>query len=161
MPHSAPVVLSRRRFVGAAVCVTGFAVAGGCALPAVVDRPDPLIPLIDAAARDARELAAADATHGDRVGALRGIADARRVHADALAGLADTADEGEGEGEGEEQPATPAPPPVCPPVDEVRARLRADAALAADVAAEIDGARAEIAGAVSAACTAAAEVVLA
>ncbi|MBS7547516.1 hypothetical protein [Dietzia massiliensis] len=157
MPHSAPVVLSRRRFVGAAVCVTGFAVAGGCALPAVVDRPDPLIPLIDAATRDARELAAADATHGDRVGALRRIADARRMHADALAGLTDTADEGEGE----EQPATPAPPPVCPPVDEVRARLRADAALAADVAAEIDGARAEIAGAVSAACTAAAEVVLA
>lgn len=155
MPHSAPVVLSRRRFVGAAVCVTGFAVAGGCALPAVVDRPDPLIPLIDAATRDARELAAADATHGDRVGALRRIADARRMHADALAGLTDTADEGE------EQPATPAPPPVCPPVDEVRARLRADAALAADVAAEIDGARAEIAGAVSAACTAAAEVVLA
>lgn len=155
MPHSAPVVLSRRRFVGAAVGVTGFAVAGGCALPAVVDRPDPLIPLIDAAARDARELAAADATHGDRVGALRGIADARRVHAGALAELADTADEGAA------QPVTPAPPPVCPPVDEVRSRLRADAALAADVAAETDGARAEIAGAVSAACTAAAEVVLA
>ncbi|AWH92241.1 hypothetical protein [Dietzia lutea] len=155
MPHSAPVVLSRRRFVGAAVGVTGLAVAGGCALPAVVDRPDPLIPLIDAAARDARELAAADATHGGRVGALRRIADARRVHADALAELADTADEGE------DQPVAPAPLPVCPSVDEVRARLRADAALAADVAAAIDGARAEIAGAVSAACTAAAEVVLA
>lgn len=157
MPHSAPVVLSRRRFVGAAIGVTGFAVAGGCALPAVVDRPDPLIPLIDAAVRDARELAAADAIHGDRVGALRRIADARRMHADALAGLTDTADEGEGE----EEPATLPPPPVCPPVDEVRARLRADAALAADVAAESDGDRAEIAGAVSAACTAAAEVVLA
>ena len=155
MPQSAPVVLSRRRFVGAAVGVTGLAVANGCALPAVVERPDPLIPLIDAAARDARELAAADATHGDRVGALRRIADARRVHADALAELADTADEGE------EQPVTSTPPPVCPPVDEVRARLRADAALAADVAAETDGDRAEIAGAVSAACTAAAEVVLA
>ncbi|MGN0102187.1 MAG: hypothetical protein ACI39C_14715 [Dietzia sp.] len=155
MPHPAPVVVSRRTFVTAAAGLTGLAAVGGCALPAVVDRPDPLVPVLDAALRDSRELAAADATHGDRVGALRRIAEARRVHAVSLGELTDLPDSGQ------TPPDAAQVTPICPPVDEVRERLRADAALAAVVAAEVDGARAEIAGAVSAACTAAAEVVLA
>jgi hypothetical protein len=55
----------------------------------------------------------------------------------------------------------PTQAPVCPPAEEVRSRLRADAADAAGAAAATEGARAEIAGAVSAACTAAVEVELA
>src|SRR5699024_2114781 len=119
------------------------------------DRPDPLLGLLEAAERDARELAAADASHGDRVGALRRIADVRRVHAERLTAIV----------ERPEDDATPTPvppdPPVCPPADEVRSRLRADAADAAGAAATTEGAGAEIAGAVSAACTAAVEVELA
>lgn len=155
VPHSAPVVLSRRQFAVAAAGVAGLAVAGGCALPTVTDRPDPLLGLLEAAERDARELAAADASHGDRVGALRRIADVRRVHAERLTAIVDRP----------EDDATPTPvppdPPVCPPADEVRSRLRADAADAAGAAATTEGAGAEIAGAVSAACTAAVEVELA
>ncbi|UVE95620.1 hypothetical protein [Dietzia sp. B32] len=155
MPHSAPVVLTRRHFVVAAAGVAGLAAAGGCALPTVSDRPDPLLGLLDAAQRDARELAAADASHGERVGALRRIADVRRLHAERLTTIVEfPADEGR---------PTPAstPAPVCPPADEVRARLRVDAAGATDAAAAEEGPRAEIAGAIAAACTAAAEVELA
>lgn len=156
VPHSAPVALSRRQFAVAAAGVAGLAVAGGCALPTVTDRPDPLLGLLEAAERDARELAAADASHGDRVGALRRLADTRRVHAERLAGLVDRPQDDE------QQPTpVPTPAPVCPPAEEVRSRLRADAADAAGVAAATEGSRAEIAGAVSAACTAAVEVELA
>ena len=155
VPHSAPVLLSRRHFVTVAAGVAGLAVTGGCALPVVNDRPDPLLGLLEAAERDARELAAADASHGERVGALRRIADARSRHAERLAELVERPVD-------DDRP-TPAPtsPPVCPPVDEVRSRLRADAADAADAAVAAEGTRAEIAGVVSATCTAAVDVELA
>ena len=155
MPHSVPADLSRRQFIAAAAAAAGLAVAGGCALPAGIGHPDALIGLLDAAERDARELAAADASHGERAGALRRIADARRIHAQQLADLVERPDG--------DQRLTPssASPLVCPPVEEVRARLRVDAAGAAEAAAASEGARAEIAGAVSAACTAAVEVELA
>lgn len=155
VPHSAPVALSRRRFVAAAAGVAGLAVTAGCALPAVTDDPDRLIDLLDAAERDAREFAAADASHGEWTGPLRRIAEVRRVHAERLSEIVERPT-------AEGQPSTsPGAPAVCPPVAEVRARLRGDAAGAAEVAVASKGARAEIAGAVSAACTAAAEVELA
>lgn len=154
VPRTAPVVLSRRQFVVAAAGVAGLAVATGCALPTVSDPTDTLLGLLDAAERDARELAAADASHGEWAGDLRRIGEVRRVHAERLAGIVRRPTE-------EGQPTTaPGGPVVCPPVAEVRSRLRADAAGAAEAATLSEGARAEIAGAVSAACTAAAEVEL-
>ena len=52
-------------------------------------------------------------------------------------------------------------PPVCPPLDEVRSRLRGDASRATEVAVDTDGTRAELAASVAAACISAVEVVLA
>ena len=158
MPHSSPAVLSRRRFVAAATGVAGIvgsAAVGGCALPTETDRPDPLLDLLRAAERDARELAAADVSHGDRAGALRRVGDVRRIHAERLAEIV-VRPAGEAQGT-----PTQASPPVCPPVGEVRSRLRSDAAAAAAAATEAEASRAEIAGAISAACTAAVDVELA
>ena len=130
---------------------------GACALPRPVDEPDPLLELAEAADRDARELVSADASHGEDAGRLRRIGDVRRAHAEHLAAeIRRLAPEGEttiGIGTGT--------PPVCPPLEEVRTRLRADARRAGEVAVSAEGYRAELAAAVSAACTAAVEVVLA
>lgn len=156
MPDSAPLIPSRRRFITAigAIGVVGLAVAGGCAVPTIVERAEPLAPLRDAAQRDALELAAADSSHGEYADALRRLADIRRVHADRLGALVDGARTDEPTSTG------PGPAPTCPPIDEVRARLRDDAATAAEAAGLTDGPEAELAGAVSAACTAAAAVML-
>lgn len=157
MPDSPALPLSRRRFVAAAAGLTALAAAGGCALPEPTREPDRLLPLHEAAERDALELGAADASHGGDVARLHRIARVRRVHADRL---------------GEEiarlsPPETSAqdeilrPAPVCPPLAEVRDRMRTDARRAADVAVGAEGYRAELAAAIAAACTAAVEVTLA
>lgn len=157
VPHSPTVVLTRRRFIAVAAGATGLALTAACGTGPAVGDPDPILELLGAAERDARELAAADASHGDRAGALRRIADARRIHAERLGELI-----GEPQA-AEEMSDSPAPDSaaVCPPVDEVRRRLRADAKHAGEIAVSSEGARAEIAAAVAAACTAAVEVVLA
>ena len=156
MPRYAPVPLSRRRFVAATAGVTGLVLAGGC-VPLAADRdPDPLLELLEAAERDAREFAAADASHGDLVTDLRGLAETRRVHADRLTALIDRAEAG---AETTTGPAE-ASAAVCPPVEQVRERLRSDARRAAEVTVDTDGPRAELAASVSASCTAAAEVLL-
>ncbi|HMT48802.1 hypothetical protein [Dietzia sp. UBA5065] len=157
MPLSAPAPLSRRRFVGLTAGVGGLVAAGGCTPPRAADEPDPLQQLADAAERDARELAAADATHGEDVARLRRIADARRTQAERLsAEIRRLAPEGTAEGTAET-----GPPPVCPPIGQVRARMRDDARRAGEVAESSRGYRSELAASVSAACTAALEVVLA
>lgn len=154
LPSSSP--LSRRRFVASTVGVAGLMVAGGCALPTADDEPDPLIELAEAAVRDAEELAAADAAHGEDVARLRRVADARRVHAQRLHEEISLRRSGDDEPYREIlQPA-----PVCPPLEDVRIRLRADARRAAEVAVDAEGYRAELVAAVSAACTAAVQVVL-
>lgn len=149
--------LTRRRFVAASAGLAGLAAAGGCALPEPTREPDPFGALAEAAARDARELGAADASHGSDAARLRRIADVRRVHADHLTAEVLRLDP-EGSATGDEPPPATA---VCPPIGEVRERLRADARRAAEQAAASEGYRAELAAAVSAACTAAVEVVLA
>lgn len=180
MPLSAPVHLSRRRFVATAAGLVGLAVAGGCAVPSPNRDPDPLIRLAENAARDARELVVANESHGSSAGALRRLADVRRVHAEHLTDEVERAASGDlfgsaesdgaggvpGVGSGESSvpgSATSATSvdPVCPPVDQVRARLHADSRSAAEVAVSAEGYRAELAAAVSASCTAALEVVLA
>lgn len=190
MPSTSPVTapgpsLSRRHFVAVTAGVAGLVAAGGCTLPDPEREPDPLLHLAEAADRDARELAAADASHGGDVGRLRRIGEVRRVHAERLgaeirrvdppgdddeagpddgaavaeqAGDAGSGDAGtEGTGPGAAGPAAV----VCPPIGEVRERMRADARRAAEFAASATGYRAELAAAVSAACVAAVEVVLA
>lgn len=156
VPHYPPLVLTRRRFAAVAIGAAGLALAAACG-SAAEDTPDPILELIDAAERDARELAAADASHGERVSGLRRIAEARRVHAERLGELVvdpRTPDEAT------DSPGSQ-PDAVCPPVDEVRRRLRADAERAGEVAVNSEGSRAEVTAAVAAACTAAVEVVLA
>lgn len=163
MPSSAPIapgrLLSRRRFVGVTVGATGLLAAGGCALPSSVVEPDPLLELAESARRDAEQFSAADALHGDHVRALHRLAAVRRTHADRLdeltGGLLTAVTSTPGP---ERDPGTPA---VCPPIDEVRSRLRDDAVRAADVVVDLEDTRAEVVAAVSAACTAAVEVVLA
>lgn len=159
---SAPVALSRRRFLTVSCGAVGLVVATGCAVPALEGSPDPVLDLIRAAERDAREFAAADASHGSYLDAIRRIADVRRVHAERLGELVEfpQGTAAGGTDGADASPAAPATPAVCPPVDEIRSRLRADAAGAADVASASDEVRAEITGAVSAACTAAVEVLL-
>ncbi|MFN3601833.1 MAG: ubiquinol-cytochrome c reductase iron-sulfur subunit N-terminal domain-containing protein [Dietzia sp.] len=157
MPASSTVPVSRRRFVAVTAVATGLVVAGGCAVPLIDDEPDPLLQLAEAADRDARELAAADASHGTDVARLRRIADARRTHAERLSVEIGPTDSAEAPSNGAE-PDTPA---ICPPIDEVRTRLRDDARRAGEVAVASRGQRAELAAAVSAACTTAVEVVLA
>lgn len=156
VPLPAPAPLSRRRFVAAAAGVAGLVAAGGCGLPAVDDAPDPLLELAEAAGRDADELAVADASHGESVAPLRLIADARRVHAERL--YEEIARQRDADAEPPREILRPAP--VCPPLEEVRSRLRADARRAAEVAAGTEGYRASLVAAVSASCTAAVEVVL-
>ncbi|MDV8000428.1 hypothetical protein [Rhodococcus sp. IEGM 1408] len=157
MPSTSSPPVSRRRFVASTVGVAGLVVAGGCALPTVDDEPDPLLRLAAAAERDALELGAADASHGEDAARLRRVADARRVHAEQLSAeirrLAPEAAPTNG--------VEPTPPAVCPPIGEVRIRLRDDAKRAAEVAVASRGHRAALASSVSAACTAAVEVALA
>lgn len=170
MPISPPILLSRRRFIAATTGLAGLAVIGGCSEALPASEPDPLNGLAAAAARDARELAAADASHGSATAGLKKIAEVRRVHAKHLAdevgreaGDEPTPDDGdqadESNSPGEPDPATPSTV-VCPPIDEVLARLRADARTASEFAVSAEGYRAELAAAVSAACTAAVEVIL-
>ena len=156
MLSSAPVALTRRRFLTVSSGAVGLMVASGCAVPALEGTPDPVLELIRAAERDAREFAAADASHGTYLDSIRRIADVRRVHAERLVELVDQPQDTTTD----EATAEPTSPVQCPPVDEVRSRLRADAAGAADVASASDEFRAELTGAVSAACTAAVEVLL-
>ena len=151
--------LSRRRLLAVGAGTAGLALVGGCALPADDRGPDPLLELLEAAARDAREFAVADVSHGDHVTALRALAETRRLHAERLGDLGEQLSPRVDAGA--TGSAAPAPDPVCPPVELVRDRLRADARAAAEVAAGSDGRRAEVVAAVSAACAAAAEVVLA
>ena len=164
MLNSDPPGLSRRRFLAASTGMVGLAVVTSCGVPTDEDTPDPVLDLIRAAERDAREFGAADASHGTYRDAIRRIADVRRVHAERLGELVERPVEA-----GAQEPtATTAATaetesetnPVCPPVDEVRSRLFADAGGAAEVAVTSEGVRAELTGAVSAACTAAAEVLL-
>lgn len=156
MLSSSPVALSRRRFLAVSSGVVGLAVATGCAVPTADDSPDPILELIRAAERDAREFAAADASHGKYADALRRLAEVRRIHAERLGELVDDP--------AASGTAATTPPPgaaaSCPPIAEVRTRLRGDADQAAGVAVAADGARAELTGSVSAACTAAVEVEL-
>ncbi|MDX2355603.1 twin-arginine translocation signal domain-containing protein [Dietzia sp. PP-33] len=163
--HSSPAApVSRRRFVAVSAVVTGLAAVGGCALPVVDDAPDPLVQLAEAADRDARELAAADVSHGDDVARLRRIAEARRTHFERLSaeiGRQTTTGEAPPDDVATEDGVATDRPVTCPPVEEVRARLREDARRAAEVAVDSRGSRAEVTAAVSAACTAAVEVVLA
>lgn len=158
MPDSSTVPVSRRRFVAVTAVATGLVVAGGCAVPLVDDEPDPLLELAEGADRDARELAAANASHGDDVARLHRIADARRTHAEQLSAEIGPTDSTEAPSNGAE--ADP-PPAICPPIGEVRTRLRDDARRAGEVAVASRGSRAELAAAVSAACATAVEVVLA
>lgn len=155
---SDPLHLTRRRFLALSSGLAGLAVATGCGVPAIEDTPDPVLELIRAAERDARDFAAADASHGAHRDAILRIADVRRVHAERLAELVEPS------AEPDVPESTPAAETeadlACPPVDEVRSRLRADAGGAAEVAAASEGIRAELTGAVSAACTAAVEVLL-
>lgn len=159
MPVHSPTPLSRRRFVAVTAGLAGLFVTGGCTLPEATPEDDPLERLARAAARDARELAAADASHGSDAARLRRVGGVRGTHSDRLAAEVDrrNTNPAGGPGPGPDDDATP----ICPPIDEVRTRLRNDAADAAEVAAESEGYRAELATAVSAACTAALEVVLA
>lgn len=156
MLSSAPVALTRRRFLTVSSGAVGLMVATGCAVPALEGTPDPVLELIRAAERDSREFAAADASHGTYLDAIRRIADVRRIHAERLGELFEQPQDAATD----EASADPAPPATCPPVEEVRSRLRADAAGAAEVALASDEIRAELTGAVSAACTAAVEVLL-
>lgn len=152
MLRSAPAALSRRRFLTVSTGTVGLVLAAGCAAPSPDDAPDPVLELIRAAERDARQFAAADGGHGGYSEAIRRIGQARRIHAERLNGLL---------GSGASGTSTPATEPaVCPPVEEVRARLRADADRAGAVALESDGVRAELTGSVSAACAAAEQVLL-
>lgn len=157
VPIAYPVPVSRRRFVAVTAGATGLLFAGGCSLSPIDDEPDPLRLLAEAADRDARQLVAADASHGDDVARLRRIGEARRVHADRLAAEITRLAPDESPSDGVE----PGPPATCPPIGEVRARLREDAKRAAEVAVDSRGYRAELAAAVSAACTTAVEVTLA
>lgn len=156
MPSSSPTLMSRRRFLGVTAGAAGLLAAPGCALPEPDDTPDPVLDLVLSAERDAREFAAADSAHGDHVGALHRLADVRRIQAGQLEAALTSP----------RQTPTPAPsadspePVRCPPVDEVRTRLRADIATATEVALAESGIRAELAGAVAASCTAAVEVLL-
>ncbi|MFL0578455.1 hypothetical protein [Dietzia sp. 179-F 9C3 NHS] len=179
MPSSSPVTahgpsLSRRHFVAVTAGVAGLVAAGGCTLPEPEREPDPLLHLAKAADRDARELAAADASHGGDVGRLRRIGEVRRVHSERLSAEirrvdppGDDDESGTDDGAAVDEQAGNAgsgdagPAAVCPPIGEVRERMRADARRAAEVAASATGYRAELAAAVSAACVAAVEVVLA
>lgn len=156
MPSSSPPLMSRRRFLGVTVGTAGLLAAPGCALPEPDGAPDPVLNLVLAAERDAREFAAADRTQGDLVGALHRLADVRRIQAGQLEAALTSPRETP-----TPAPTTGPPEPVrCPPVDEVRTRLRADIAAATEVALAESGIRAELTGAVAAACTAAVEVLL-
>ena len=162
VPHSAPINLtrpfSRRRFIAVTAGATALSASvGGCSTPSSLGGPDPLQEIADAAHRDAVQFAAADASHGDRVQILHKLAEVRRVHAERLLQM-------------REQPSpdvTPSAPgaeqapPVCPPLDEVRSRLRGDASRATEVAVADEGPRAALTASVAAACVAAVEVVLA
>lgn len=171
MPVDSPTPLSRRRFVAVTAGLVGLLAAGACAVPEPDREDDPLHRLAHSAARDARELAAADASHGDDAARLRRVGEVRRVHAERLGAEVDRQAAGPTVAVDELIGSEPTPTTavaddrggtvVCPPIDEVRARLRDDATAAAEVAAESEGYRAELAAAVSAACTAALEVVLA
>ncbi|HJC30142.1 MAG TPA: hypothetical protein H9759_12190 [Candidatus Dietzia intestinipullorum] len=169
MPVPTPTPLTRRGFMTASAGLVGLLSSGGCATSTTESEPDPLRRLADAATRDARELAAADASHGSDADRLRRIGGVRAVHAERLTdeiereagGLQSLTDAVGSSGSAAPSPGRDdAAPAVCPPTDEVRRRLRADAGEAAEAAISAEGYRAELAAAVSAACTAALEVVL-
>lgn len=134
-------------------------VASACSVPGTEQAPDAVVELIRAAERDALEFGAADASHGPYLDVLRRLAEVRRIHAERLSELIGQPEDTAGTDTAE--PASDAGTPVtCPPVEEVRSRLRSDASRAADVAVGSEGVRAELTGSVSAACTAAVEVLL-
>lgn len=159
VPSPAPTALPRRTFLAVSTGAVGLVVTSACSVPDTHKAPDAVLELIRAAERDALEFGAADASHGTYVDTLRRLADIRRIHAERLSELieqpAGTAETGAA------VPTSDAGPPVtCPPVDEVRTRLRTDASHAGEVAVGSVGVRAELTGSVSAACTAALEVLL-
>lgn len=158
MPFSSPVTLSRRRFLAASAGVMGAVAVTGCTGEEGDGVSDPVVELIRAAERDAREFAAADTSHGKYVDALRRIADVRRIHAERLAELVETPPESTA---AITTTAEPDSVVTCPPVGDVRARLRTDSGHASEVALESEGIRAELTGSVSAACITAVEVLLA
>ncbi|MFD2393597.1 twin-arginine translocation signal domain-containing protein [Dietzia aerolata] len=153
-----PVTLSRRRFLAASAGVMGAVAVTGCTGEEGDGVSDPVVELIRAAERDAREFAAADTSHGKYVDALRLIADVRRIHAERLAELVETPPESTA---ATTTTAEPDSVVTCPPVGDVRARLRTDSGHASEVALESEGIRAELTGSVSAACITAVEVLLA
>lgn len=155
MLRSTPLPLTRRRFL-AVSSSAGLLMATGCALQKPEGTPDPVVELLLAAQRDAREFAAADSSHGQYVHALKRISEVRGVHAQRLEELVRTPSATESD---VPDPASEAPV-VCPPVDEIRARLRSDADQARAVAVNSQGIRAELTGSVSAACVSAVEVLL-
>lgn len=161
-PPSTPdhPVLDRRAFGTAVLTVCGGVVlatsVGGCAGPEADPAVDALAALAEAARRDARQLGAADERNGGDADRLRRIGGVRQVHAEALDAevrrLAPTTT----------SPSVPADeePVVCPPTDEVRARLRSDIDSAVQVAATSTGYRAALVASVAASCRAALEVTL-
>jgi len=164
--------LDRRGFGAVVLAAVGTGLGAttltSCASGGDEDAPDALLPLAEAAARDAAELAAAgDGRPREEAARLQRVAGARRVHAETLrAEIARLAPSSSG------SPATGTPAPAgaggtpaagavtCPPLAEVRDRLRRDAELARGVATRATGYRSSLAASVSAACTSAAEVVL-
>lgn len=160
-PVSGPL-LSRRRFVAASAAATGLVAVGGCALPSLVPEADPLIPVAEAARRDAREFAAADDSHGADVSRLRQLAAVRRVHADRLdAEIARSAGSDTPSATSDGPPSGVDTATACPLIGDVRVRLRTDGRVAGDVAVAASGYRAELAAAIAASCVSAVEVVLA
>lgn len=161
MPFSSPVTLSRRRFLAASAGVMGAVAVTGCTGEEGDGVSDPVVELIRAAERDAREFAAADTSHGKYVDALRRIADVRRIHAERLAELVELVETPPESTAATTTTAEPDSVVTCPPVGDVRARLRTDSGHASEVALESEGIRAELTGSVSAACITAVEVLLA
>jgi len=156
VPETPNTSLTRRGFITVTAGVAGLAVGAGCTSEPPGEHTDPLRELFEAADRDAREFAAADASHGDYADALRTLAEIRQVHATWLGRFL----EAPPPANGTSTPQSAGVEAVCPPVVEVRQRLGEDAGQAGDVAVSSRGERAEVAAAVAAACTTAVEVVL-
>lgn len=179
LPRRAVLRTSGAAVLGGTVLAAVGATAAGCTLGTQEPETDPLQLLADQAASDAdlaRRLAAASPDSAD---AATVISDERRAHADALtaeihraAGTTPGPDPGAGDTAGTPAPSVPAdggaggngtpppPPPPPPTVAELRAALAAAQRAAADAAHGLDGYRAGLAGAVSAACAAEQKVLI-
>lgn len=154
-PHAAPA-LTRRAFGALAAGTAGVALVGGCGPDETRTEADPLRSLAESARRDAAEFSAADASAGSAAPALRSLGGIRRQHAERLGEEIARLDP-----EGARAASPTAPAATCPPVADVRTRLRDEARAARDAAASATGYRAALAASISACCLAAAEVVLA